>query len=156
MKKVLILQGIPGSGKSHLAKKYVAQEMAKDGLVTVVSADYFFYQLGGGKKYAFDVRRLGEAHGACFREFIKAVQRGVDSLVIVDNTNTTANEIAPYVLGGESYGYDVEIVRVLCDPEVAAARNLHGVPLATIHKMAQKINAFDPQPWWKVQTHEGG
>lgn len=143
MKTVLILQGLPGAGKTHFTQGMKA---------VICSADDFFYTLGGGK-YAFNVTRLGEAHGSCFRKFIKACQDGEEAIV-VDNTNTTANEIAPYVLAGEAYGYNVSILRILCDPEVAASRNQHGVPLETIRKMAQRIASFDPPPWWKVETVE--
>jgi len=149
MKTLVILQGVPGSGKSHFAA-----DMAVRAMSVTCSADDFFVQLGGGK-YAFDPAKLGEAHGACFRKFLAAVREGVE-MVVVDNTNTTPIEIAPYVLGGEAHGYAVEIVRVLCDPEVAAARNTHGVPLVAIQAMANRIASFQPPPWWKVTEIQNG
>ena len=152
MKHVIILQGVPGSGKSFYANEFVARTQAKS---VVCSADDYFYQLGGGTKYAFDARQLGAAHGACFRKFIASVQEGVE-VVVVDNTNTTVSEISPYVLGGEAYGYEVEIIRVLCDPEVAAARNTHKVPEKAIRAMADRIASCSCPPWWKVTTVQAG
>jgi len=152
MKHVIILQGVPGSGKSHYANEFVARTQAKS---VVCSADDYFYQLGGGTKYAFDARQLGAAHGACFRKFIAAVQAEVE-VVVVDNTNTTATEIAPYVLGGEAHGYTVEIIRVVCDPAVAAARNTHGVPERAVRAMADRIASCQTPPWWKVTTVQAG
>lgn len=151
MKHVIILQGVPGSGKSFYANEFVARTSAKS---VVCSADDYFVQLGGGT-YLFDFKKLGEAHGACFRKFIAAVQEGIE-VVVVDNTNTTAIEIAPYVLGGEAHGYTVEIIRVVCDPAVAAARNSHGVPEKSIRAMADRIASFQAPPWWKVTTHQAG
>jgi len=152
MRTVLVLQGVPGSGKSHFANDYVSRAHARS---VVVSADDFFYRLGGGTEYAFNPARLGEAHGDCFRRFIAAVQAGVE-VVVVDNTNTTVPEMSPYVLGGEAFGYTVEILQVVCDPEVAAARNRHGVPAAAIHAMAARIASCQMPPWWRVTTHPAG
>lgn len=146
MKLVLVLQGVPGSGKSYFAADRLTRAHAQ---VVTCSADDYFVQLGGGK-YAFDPSKLGEAHGACFRKFIATVQKGQAEMVIVDNTNTTVAEISPYVLAAEAFGYEVEILRINCDPEVAAARNTHGVPPAAIHAMAARIASCEIPPWWKL------
>ena len=150
--KVIILQGVPGSGKSFYANEFVAHANVKS---VICSADDYFYELGGGTKYAFDASKLGQAHGACFRRFIGAVRSEVP-VVVVDNTNTTVSEISPYVLGGEAYGYEVEVVQVLCDPAVAAARNTHGVPEKAIQAMAARIASCSCPPWWKVTTVQAG
>lgn len=148
--RVIIMQGVPGSGKSTLAREFAANAKS----VKVVSADHYFEELGGGT-YAFDPSKLGEAHGQCFRRFIAAVQEGVET-VIVDNTNTTATEVAPYVLGGEAHGYKVEVIRVTCDPDVAAARNTHGVPVHAVRAMASRIASCQMPPWWKVTEIQAG
>jgi tRNA uridine 5-carbamoylmethylation protein Kti12 len=144
MKTVIILQGVPGSGKTSFASERIAASHAQ---VKVVSADHFFERIGGGK-YAFDPMRLSEAHGECFREFIAALQGGVE-MVIVDNTNTRVEEISPYVLGAQAYGYEFEVLRVLCDPKVAAARNQHGVPEGAVRAMADRIAKCNLPPWWR-------
>jgi predicted kinase len=146
MKKVIVMQGIPGSGKSTDIKGQVWW-MPSGGLA-VVSADHYFVELGGGT-YAFDPSKLPEAHGKCLRRFIEALQAGAE-VVIVDNTNTTAVECAPYMAAAAAWGYEAEIRRIECDPEVAAARNTHGVPAAGVKAMAERLAAFQPMPWWKV------
>lgn len=102
MKKVIILSGISGSGKSTYAKKLVGDSFGQEECtgVVVCSADHFFMQTG---EYKFDASMLSLAHGECFKDFIEEVQRGT-SLVLVDNTNTSVAEIAPYVLGGPGMG----------------------------------------------------
>lgn len=142
---VIIMQGLPGSGKSTFAKE-------AGGLV--VSADDFFVELGRGT-YTFDAARLSEAHGQCFRRFIAAVAVQKTPLVIVDNTNTTPMEISPYYLAAQAFGYDAEIVRVECPTYVAAARNTHGVLEATIHAMAKRMDESPLPPWWKLRVVKG-
>ena len=144
MKNVIILQGLPGAGKSYFVNSFKEKTI-------VCSADDYFYKSG---KYIFEPSKLSEAHRACFRKFIDAIQ--YNGTVIVDNTNTTAIEIAPYVLGGEAYGCTVEIIRILCDPEKAFARNIHNVPEHAIYAMNDRIMKFNCPPWWKVTTIKAG
>lgn len=122
MKRVIIFRGLPGSGKSTLAKKLGG---------FVVSADDYFMVDG---VYRFDPSKLGEAHIACMRNFLYAC--GVDMpLIAVDNTNTTLMELNPYRLVALAHGYEVEVHRVICNPEVAFKRGTHNVPLNTIKRM---------------------
>lgn len=134
--KVTILSGVPGSGKSTFASKTTN--------TVVCSADDFFCQSG---EYKFDVTKLGEAHGECLRKFIEAIQVGSD--VVCDNTNTTADEIGPYYAIAAAYGAEIELITVLCDPAVAAARNVHGVPAAGVEAMAKRLAARRLPEYWK-------
>lgn len=109
---VILLRGISGSGKSTWIKNNKPQ-------ATVVSADHLFIQSDGS--YEFDQARLGEAHQKCFKAFIEALQKGSE-LIIVDNTNVTAWEMSPYIIGARAFGATVEILTIECDPEVAIAR----------------------------------
>lgn len=148
MNHVKILSGVSGCGKSTLASKLFAPD--KGAYETIISADDFFMV---NDEYKFDPSKLSEAHGACFRDFIRYLNEDYCGLIVVDNTNTTAVEIAPYILGAQAYGWDVEIITLTCqtddDVKVCAARNSHGVPFATV--MAQHRRLCDRQlmPWWK-------
>ena len=95
---VIILSGIPGSGKSYWANRIYPDAQ-------VCSADDFFtYSTQPDVcEYRFDPAKLGEAHDYCFRKFARLVYRDVASdaipsfgTVIVDNTNIRMFEIAPY------------------------------------------------------------
>lgn len=146
MKCVKILRGLPGSGKS-------TWQQANFPEAVVVSADQFFMV---GDEYRFNPALIGEAHGACFRGFIVALQAG-SPLVVVDNTSMSVAEIAPYILGAQAYGYTAEIITLRCDPAIAAARNVHGVPVDVILKrmapaMAASEAAF--MPWWQHRVVE--
>lgn len=139
--RITIMQGLPGSGKStHAAKLKGA---------LVISADDYFVELGGGV-YKFDPSKLGEAHGLCLRRVVYAMLNHEDHIV-VDNTNTTSEEVAPYMALANAYGYEARILRVEAEPDVCAKRNTHGVPVQAILAMAARLATFKGMPWWKVE-----
>lgn len=147
MKTVIILCGISGSGKStRIAKLYPE--------AAVCSADHYFMVDG---EYRFDPSKLPQAHGSCLKQFVSCLQGrlpdGQPPTVVVDNTNTTVAEVAPYAALALAYGYDLRIEILKVDPEVAAARNLHGVPLAGIVKMAERLATLKDSlpPWWPCE-----
>src|SRR5882724_8934933 len=115
MRKVIVLSGVSGSGKSTLAQGLLTDLEKGRGFdfddnlppdsIAVVSANLFFETPAG---YRFDPSKLSQAHGACFKEFLSALAKERE-LVIVDNTNTTSEEIAPYMLGAQAFGYNAEI-----------------------------------------------
>ena len=144
MKAVLIMRGLPGSGKSTIAR-----ELAKavpDSLI--VSADDFF--MGG----PIEVKALGHAHAFCQKNFEQALQDGTP-LVIVDNTNTTKSEIRIYADKALEFGYELTIMEVPCDVETSLARNVHGAPRETIEKMARKLEESPLDPSWHVVRYAG-
>jgi predicted kinase len=145
--KVIITSGIPGSGKSTLIKNEFSG-------AEVVSADSFFTDRNGN--YNFDVTKLGEAHAACMRRFIHILSNryDTDDVLVVDNTNTTSEEIAPYYSVAKAYGASVELITLVCDPELAAERNVHGVPLAGCRAMAHRIMQRRLPPFWDMKQRE--
>lgn len=145
--KVTILRGIPGAGKST----YIAKNL-NDNLI--MSADLYFMKEG---RYVFDRSKLGEAHASCLRAFLVWIQAGVDGIV-VDNTNITGLEIAPYAALALAYGYELEIVTLKVDFLTAHSRNVHGVPLASVRRMAERLEIEGKHfpPYWPhrvVESH---
>jgi predicted kinase len=140
--RLVVLMAVSGAGKDHFAEHHMPKA------TTLASADDYF-----GKPYKFDPTKLGEAHGACFRKVIEALQRR-EELVVVNNTNTTLVEIAPYMVAAQAYGYEANIISLQIDPKIAAARNTHGTPLATVEKMAERLakTLEDLPPWWDIQN----
>jgi len=144
MRTVKILQGVPGSGKSTWAKKNFPE-------AKICSADDFFMKDG---EYKFDPSLLSEAHAACLRKFISYRSHDVD--LIVDNTNTTVAEIAPYYSIGEAFGGDVVVVQFWVDSAFAHSRNIHNVPYDSIVAMNKRMSHQKFPPWWKTMSVSGG
>lgn len=99
LKKLIILRGISGTGKSTLATKLEKEHGTK-----ALSSDEYFMH---GGKYLFDKALLPTAHKWNQERVAEAMRRG-EPVVIVDNTNTRAWEMKPYVLAAKKYGYSVE------------------------------------------------
>ncbi len=149
---VIAMRAIPGSGKSTFVKQILQNFEDEGKKVLVVSADKFFYDLGKGE-YKFDFKLLPQAHGSCFRLFIEALQEQSHDVVIVDNTNLRAQEIAPYRAGADAYDYDFVIKEVKADQETAFKRNQHGIPAAGHRNMFSIMNKEDLPPWWKKEVY---
>lgn len=128
MKTVYILMGLPGAGKSHWASQYID--------VDVVSADSWMDTSSLG--YVFDPQELSWAHAYCFERFLHLLQEG-DRNIVVDNTNTTLIEVAPYIQACRALGARPVVVYIDCDPEVAAGRNTHGVPVEAVKAMYARL-----------------
>jgi len=133
---VIIMSGIPGSGKSFLAKMAYRR---------ICSADESMYEDG---VYKFHPDKLSGAHKSCMSKFLDALKEGKPCLI--DNTNIEAWEISPYYAVAEAMGASVCILQVNCDPEVAFKRNTHDVPARTINRMANRLANRHLPPHWKV------
>ena len=130
--KVYILRGISGAGKSTFAGylKHTEDD------VLVCSADSYFETEDG---YKFDSRKIEDAHKHCLRTFIDGVQKRW-SVIVVDNTNITYQKFHAYVVIAEAFDYEVEIVTITVEPEVAADRTQHGVPLKSLRSSYKALN----------------
>ena len=73
------------------------------------------------------------------------------SIVVVDNTNTELWQISPYQCLAVNFGYEFEVHTVLCDPEVALRRNVHGVPSSVVYRMYVQMK--NPLVVWKRVIH---
>ena len=128
MKVAYIMRGVPGSGKSTIAKQLAGDNGS------VHSTDDFFYVDG---EYRFNPECLREYHDLNFEAFRNNLNNGVP-VIILDNTNTRRWHFERYVEAAESTGYLVALV-VLPHPapEVAAQRTIHKVPAHAIQRMIE-------------------
>jgi len=121
MKTLYIVRGLPGSGKSSLAKKVT--ELA-------YSADDFFTNKKG--EYNFNAKLLGKAHEWCWGKVRDAMFIGAEA-VAVANTFTQAWEAEKYYQIAEEYGYSVFIIE--CQNDFG---NVHDVPQESIDAMKER------------------
>jgi len=146
MRKVIIMRGIPGAGKSTHANDNYPN-------AAVVSADDYHMI---DSEYRFNQVNVKVAHDDCLRRFVELLQ-GTKRDIIVDNTNIQAWEIAVYYRLAELYKAHVEIVRVEVNPYVAARRSVHKVPLKVVLRMSTALRNEHLPPWWReIVISEGG
>jgi predicted kinase len=152
---VIIMRGLPGCGKSY----YIDTQLCNSALssntdLEVFSADHYFTDNNG--IYRFDPKHLGAAHAACFKSYLDFLAQldvmEVPEMLVVDNTNISAYEMAPYIQAANAYGLDHKIVTLWCNPKLAAQRNTHDVPNHTILAMYQKLLKEELPPFWKHQV----
>jgi len=127
MKIAYIMRGIPGSGKST-----VARQLVSGGRGIIHSTDELRTVKG---KYIFDPQTDWKKHQRNLELFCKSLKEGVP-IVVCDNTNVKKSQYGIYVTAAKAAGYMVAIVSMPHpNPEEAAARNTHGVPIHAIKKM---------------------
>lgn len=122
-----ILLGLPGSGKSTWCARNSSPR------TVVCSADHYF-NLNG--RYQFDPSKLPEAHAACLRAFITSCQLKLS--VVVDNTNCSLAQVAPYVVVAQAYGCDTRVL--LLEAPDAFERQVHAVPLVSWQRMRKSLD----------------
>ena len=148
---LVILRGVPGSGKSTIAHNIYDTvsngcALSDVGVVRIYSAvicstDDVCTMLNGGK-YKFDPTRLGLYHSINQSVAHACMKQGIDC-VIIDNTNIKHRDYEQYVATAQIYGYTIVKYKVgVTDftnfPTLAddyRHRNTHGVPLNTILRM---------------------
>jgi predicted kinase len=132
MRTLIILRGLPGSGKSSFANF-----MWQSGVI--FEADKFFYDADGN--YNWDASKIKEAHEWCQHEVEEAMignkQNGkYFSEIVVSNTSTTANEMEPYLALARKYDY--KVVSLIVE-NYHGSKSVHGVPDATMEKMRNRF-----------------
>ncbi|XP_029139846.1 uncharacterized protein LOC107286820 [Protobothrops mucrosquamatus] len=134
-KRLLILRGLPGSGKTTLSHILLGQSCNG----TVFSTDDYFHQINGC--WTYNVSQLGAAHEWNQNRAKEAMDLG-RSPIIIDNTNIQAWEMKPYVKAALEKGYHVEFHEPdtwwKFNPEELEKRNKHGVSREKIVQMLER------------------
>ena len=131
---VILLIGIPGSGKSYYIKQYKLSHPTTK--IAVCSADHFFEKSG---EYRFNPKLLGQAHDECFEKFYASLSSNIP-VIFVDNTNIIAAHRDRYIKTAYQFHYSVELIVFKPDVELSFSRNVHNVPKEALLRMSNQMD----------------
>lgn len=120
MKTLYVIRGLPGSGKTTLARQLAGSN--------VCEADEFFTD--ESYEYKFDPKDLKWAHIYCQNKCKDLMESNVES-VAVSNTSSRRWEFAPYIELAQVNGYRVVEITITGDLH----ENTHDVPADAIGAM---------------------
>lgn len=124
-KTIVLLRGIPGSGKSTTAKELFPN-------CVHFEADMYWYDKDGN--YNFDITKLANAHAWCEMQVENSMIDGFN--VVVSNTLTTEKELNPYLELAKKYDY--KVISLIVENRHGGT-NIHNVPEQTLQKMENRF-----------------
>ncbi|CAH8350198.1 unnamed protein product [Eruca vesicaria subsp. sativa] len=159
---VIILRGLPGSGKSYLAKLLRDIEVENGGSAPRIHSmdDYFMTEVekveesdstssssGRSKRpivkkvmeYCYEPEMEEAYRSSMLKAFKKTLEDGAFSFVIVDDRNLRVPDFAQFWATAKRSGYEAYILEATYkDPTGCAARNVHGITLDQVQQMAEQ------------------
>lgn len=119
MKTLYLMQGIPGSGKTTIAKIIADREEA----IIFSTDDFWIHHDETGLHYHFDPTRLGEAHRWNQQRTAKEMASLDGGNIVIDNTNIKKRDVQPYVTLARIFEYEIVVMRVDVPLATALVRN---------------------------------
>ncbi|KAL1203917.1 hypothetical protein V5N11_011762 [Cardamine amara subsp. amara] len=159
---VIILRGLPGSGKSYVAKLLRDTEVENGGSAPRIHSmdDYFMTEVekveesdstssssGRGKRpvvktvmeYCYEPEVEEAYRSSMLKAFKRTLEDGAFSFVIVDDRNLRVADFAQFWATAKRSGYEAYILEATYkDPTGCAARNIHGITLDQVQQMAEQ------------------
>lgn len=125
---LILLRGLPGSGKTTLAKI-----LSENNTYPVFSVDdYFTNEITG--EYIFNFQNNHLAYKQCEELSLDSMKQNITK-IIVHNTFTMDWELEPYFKLATEFNYNLFIVTV---ENYHKNKNTHGVSDEQLQKMAEK------------------
>ena len=129
---LILVRGLPGSGKSTLSQ--IILQHPSNNVPEVLSADDFF--LNNENEYIFDSSKIKEAHNYCQFRCSERMRQQI-ARIVVANTFTEEWEMDIYFDMAERYNYRVHTIIV---ENRHGSENIHGVPEKKLLQMKNRFN----------------
>lgn len=131
-KKLILLRGAPGSGKSFLAKRLAGRLGGK-----IYSADNM---LMTDEKYVWTPSLAAVAHQIVL-QLVELAMVQKEKVIVIDNTNLRPNQGRPYIDLAVKYQYNIEIREPNTDWRYDVQKLIdhgtHSVPKEVIENMVE-------------------
>ena len=127
MHELIILRGLPGSGKTTLA-----EVLSQGGTYPVFSVDDYFTDENGHYEFRFQENHL--AYKQCEEGVRTAMQQGAPK-IILHNTFTIEWEMEPYFKLASEHDYRLHVLTV---ENRHGSGNVHDIPEEHIERMRAK------------------
>ncbi|XP_047429520.1 YLP motif-containing protein 1 isoform X2 [Mugil cephalus] len=156
---VIIMRGLPGSGKSHVAKLIRDKEVDCGGAPprVLVLDDYFMTEVekvekdpDTGKRvktkvleYEYEPEMEDTYRSSMLKTFKKTLDDGFFPFIILDTINDRVKHFDQFWSAAKTKGFEVYLAEITADTQTCAKRNVHGRTLKDIMKMS---NNWEPSP----------
>ncbi|KAF8788273.1 YLP motif-containing protein 1 [Argiope bruennichi] len=157
---VIILRGLPGSGKTYVAKLIKDKEIENGGSAPRILSldDYFMVEKevndvdpDTGKKvrrkefkFEYEIEMEEAYRSSLFKSFKKTIDDRFFPFIIVDAVHEKSKQYEQYWSYAKQRGFQVYIAEMDCkDPVICYKRNIHNRSLEEISKI---LESWEPKP----------
>ncbi|XP_018611747.2 YLP motif-containing protein 1 isoform X1 [Scleropages formosus] len=154
---VIIMRGLPGSGKTHVAKLIRDKEVECGGAPPRVLGldDYFMTEVEKTEKdpdtgkrvkkkvmeYEYEPEMEETYRNSMLKTFRKTLDDGFFPFIIIDAINDRVKYFDQFWSAAKTKGFEVYLAEITADNQTCAKRNIHGWKLKDITKMASNWEA---------------
>ncbi|XP_073348612.1 uncharacterized protein [Pagrus major] len=149
---VIIMRGLPGSGKSHVAKLIRDKEVDCGGTPprVLVLDDYFMTEVEKVEKdpdtgrrvktkvleYEYEPEMEDTYRSSMLKTFKKTLDDGFFPFIILDTINDRVKHFDQFWSAAKTKGFEVYLAEITADTQTCAKRNVHGRTPKDITKMS--------------------